>query len=34
VALTGTKFGPGLYDILISLGKDEVKKRLESKILS
>ena len=34
VALTGSKFGPGLYDILISLGKDEVKKRLESKILA
>jgi glutamyl-tRNA synthetase len=33
VALTGSKFGPGLYDIVISLGKDEVKKRLESKIL-
>jgi glutamyl-tRNA synthetase len=33
VALTGSKFGPGLYDIVISLGKEEVKKRLESKIL-
>ena len=33
VALTGSKFGPGLYDIMISLGKEEVKKRLESKIL-
>ena len=33
VALTGSKFGPGLYDILISLGKEEVKKRLESKII-
>ena len=33
VALTGSKFGPGLYDILISLGKEEVKKRLESKIV-
>ena len=32
VVLTGSKFGPGLYDILISLGKEEVKKRLESKI--
>ena len=32
VALTGSKFGPGLYDIVISLGKEEVKKRLESKI--
>jgi glutamyl-tRNA synthetase len=28
VALTGSKFGPGLYDIVISLGKDEVEKRL------
>ena len=34
VALTGSKFGPGLYDIVISLGKEEVKKRLESKILT
>jgi len=33
VALTGSKFGPGLYDIVISLGKEEVKKRLKSKIL-
>jgi glutamyl-tRNA synthetase len=33
VALTGSKFGPGLYDIVISLGKEEVNKRLESKIL-
>jgi glutamyl-tRNA synthetase len=33
VVLTGSKFGPGLYDIVISLGKEEVKKRLESKIL-
>jgi len=33
VALTGSKFGPGLYDIIISLGKEEVKKRLGSKIL-
>ena len=34
VALTGSKFGPGLYDIVVSLGKEEVKKRLESKILA
>ena len=34
VVLTGSKFGPGLYDIVISLGKEEVKKRLESKILA
>src|SRR5210317_1538896 len=33
IALTGSKFGPGLYDIVISLGKEEVKKRLKSKIL-
>ena len=33
VALTGSKFGPGLYDIVISLGKQEVKKRLEREIL-
>jgi len=33
VALTGSKFGPGLYDIIISLGKEEVDRRLESKIL-
>ncbi|MDC1279918.1 glutamate--tRNA ligase [Pelagibacteraceae bacterium] len=29
VALTGSKFGPGIFDIIISLGKDEVKKRLK-----
>ena len=34
VSLTGSKFGPGLYDIIISLGKEEVKKRLESKVLA
>jgi glutamyl-tRNA synthetase len=28
IALTGSKFGPGIYDIIISLGKDEVLKRL------
>ena len=28
VALTGSKFGPGLYDIIISLGKNDVEKRL------
>jgi glutamyl-tRNA synthetase len=33
VALTGSKFGPGLYDIIISLGKTEVSKRL-AKIIS
>jgi len=34
VALTGSKFGPGVYDIIISLGKAEVQKRLSNKILS
>jgi len=34
VALTGSKFGPGLYDIIISLGKEEVQKRLNNKILT
>ena len=33
IALTGSKFGPGLYDIVISLGKSEVLERL-SKIIS
>ena len=28
VALTGSKFGPGLYDIIISLGKNDVERRL------
>ena len=30
--LTGSKFGPGIYDIIISLGKDGVVKRLGNKI--
>ncbi len=34
VALTGSKFGPGLYDIVISLGKEEVKRRLGNKIIT
>ena len=34
VALTGSKFGPGIYDIIISLGKEEVEKRLSNKILA
>ena len=34
IALTGSKFGPGIYDIIISLGKEEVIKRLTSKKLS
>ncbi len=28
ICLTGSKFGPGIYDILCSLGKKEVSKRL------
>ncbi len=32
IALTGSKFGPGIYDIILSLGKDEVQKRLRAKI--
>ena len=34
IALTGSKFGPGIYDVIISLGKDEVQKRLGNKIVS
>ncbi len=34
IALTGSKFGPGIYDIIISLGKEEVAKRLTNKKLS
>jgi len=34
IALTGSKFGPGIYDIIISLGKEEMLKRLGNKILS
>ncbi len=34
IALTGSKFGPGIYDIIISLGKDEVIKRLGNKIFA
>ena len=34
VVLTGSKFGPGLYDIIISLGKEEVQKRLGNKIFT
>ena len=29
VALTGSKFGPGIYDIIQSLGKEEIAKRLK-----
>ncbi len=34
IVLTGSKFGPGIYDIITSLGKEEVKRRLDSKIIS
>ena len=34
IALTGSKFGPGIYDIIISLGKEIVTKRLTNKKLS
>ena len=34
IALTGSKFGPGIYDIIISLGKDVVEKRLTDKTIS
>ena len=34
IALTGSKFGPGIYDIIISLGKEEVIKRLSNKKIS
>ena len=34
IALTGSKFGPGLYDIIISLGKEEVERRLGNKIIT
>jgi glutamyl-tRNA synthetase len=33
IALTGSKFGPGIYDVIISLGKEEVAKRLVNKKL-
>ena len=29
IVLTGSKFGPGVYDIVLSLEKDEVIKRLK-----
>jgi glutamyl-tRNA synthetase len=28
IALTGSKFGPGIYDIIISLGKEEGNKKI------
>jgi len=33
IALTGSKFGPSIYDIIISLSKQEVEKRLSNKIV-
>ena len=33
IILTGSKFGPGIYDIIISLDKKEVEKRLKNKIV-
>ena len=30
IALTGSRFGPGIYDIILSLNKDVIIKRLES----
>ena len=32
IVLTGSKFGPGIYDIILSLDKKEVLKRLTTKI--
>ena len=32
IVLTGSKFGPGIYDIILSLDKKEVQKRLTTKI--
>jgi len=29
IALTGSKYGPGLYDIILSLNKEEIIKRLK-----
>ena len=29
IALTGSKFGPAIYDILLSLDKNEIVKRLK-----
>ena len=30
IVLTGSKFGPGIYDIILSLNKDIVIKRLKN----
>ena len=32
IALTGSRFGPGIYDIILSLEKEVVQKRLSAKI--
>ncbi len=32
IILTGSKFGPGIYDIILSLGKEQVQNRLSVKI--
>jgi len=29
IALTGSKYGPGLYNIVLSLNKNEISKRLK-----
>ena len=29
IALTGSRFGPGIYDIILSLNKNDVVKRLK-----
>ena len=29
IALTGSRFGPGIYDIILSLDKNEIIKRLK-----
>jgi len=30
IALVGSRFGPGLYDVILSLDKSEIVKRLKS----
>ncbi len=30
IALTGSKFGPGIYDIILSLDKNDAIKRLKA----
>ena len=32
ITLTGSKFGPGIYDIILSLEKEEIQKRLSAEI--